>query len=335
MGADAWRIKKSTPLDGVLPPAWWNGRHWGLKIPSPQGGMSSSLIAGTMMIDTHAHLSGLAQRGVDPHQTLRALFEGGFRGIIDISLEPGDLAARIKEFSVYPGIRFASGLWPHAASIAARRRLVPELEADIRSAPPGLVCALGEFGLDHHWNGEDHAPAADAKNESAKNGGGKSGGVRTGSADLEGERELMEMQLDLAQGLSLPVIIHSRDAPDETAEILAAFPGVSGVIHCYSYGPEELRQFLDLGYYISFAGNLTYKNARNIRDAAKLVPEDRIFLETDCPYLAPVPHRGKPAHPGMVEATYNEAAGIRGTTTEALAERAAANVAALFGFSTA
>ncbi|MDR2471297.1 MAG: TatD family hydrolase [Treponema sp.] len=272
------------------------------------------------MIDTHAHLSGLAPRGVDPHQTLRALFEGGFGGIIDISLEPGDLAERIREFSVYPRIRFASGLWPHAASIAARRDLAPELEAALRSAPPGLVCALGEFGLDHYRNGADHAPAENGE---------------TGSPDFAGdpggERELMETQLDMARRLSLPVIIHSRDAPEETAEILAAFPGVSGVIHCYSYGPEELGRFLDLGYYISFAGNITYKNAQNIREASKLVPADRIFFETDCPYLAPVPHRGKPAHPGMVEAAYKEAAAVRGTEPEALASRAAANVEALFG----
>jgi TatD DNase family protein len=217
-------------------------------------------------------------------------------------------------------VRFASGLWPHGEVIADRAALVPGLEKDIAAvnaagasdgaASPGPVCALGEFGLDHHRNGED-APG--------------------GRFDTAGERELMEMQMDLARRLSLPVIIHSRDAPEETAEILKRYPEVSGVIHCFSYGAEEAKSFLDLGYFISFAGNLTYKNAPNIRDACVLVPSGRILLETDCPFLAPVPHRGKPAHPGMVEETYRLAAELRKTRVETLAEEAAENTAALFG----
>jgi TatD DNase family protein len=285
-------------------------------------------------IDTHAHLSLLRRRGIDPHQTLRELFAAGFAGIIDISLEPGDLPARMAEFSLYPTVRFASGLWPHASSIADRAALVPALEKDIaatrgaatrgddangnaaicggaaNSGVAGPVCALGEFGLDRHRNGED---------------------VPGGSADEKGERELMEMQMDMARRLSLPVIIHSRDAPGETAEILKRFPEVGGVIHCYSYGAEEVNIFLDMGYFISFAGNLTYKNAQNIRDACVLVPSERILLETDCPYLAPVPHRGQPAHPGMVQETYRLAAEIRKTTVETLVEQTAENTAALFG----
>jgi TatD DNase family protein len=278
-------------------------------------------------IDTHAHLSMLERRGVDPHRTLSGLFAGAFAGIIDISLDPGDLPARVREFSRYPAVRFASGLWPRREVIEDRTALVAALERDIAAVRGGaaavqsvdnanaasaeLVCALGEFGLDHHWNGEDHVPG--------------------GSADTAGERELMEMQMDLARRLSLPVIIHSRDAPEETAEILKRCPEVSGVIHCFSYGAEEVKTFLDLGYFISFAGNLTYKNAGNIRDACVLVPAGRILLETDCPFLAPVPHRGKPAHPGMVEETYGLAAELRKTTVEALAEQAAQNTAALFG----
>ncbi|GHU12949.1 TatD family hydrolase [Spirochaetia bacterium] len=266
-----------------------------------------------MMIDTHAHLSLLEKRGIKSHETLRGLFAEGLVGIIDISLEPGDLAGRIAEFSVYPGVRFASGLWPHAASIERRRELVPALEQDIRAAPQGLVRALGEFGLDHHWNGEDHVPGA------------------VGSRDLEGERELMEMQLDLARRLALPVIIHSRDAPDETADILAPYRDVPGIIHCFSYGPEEVQNFLTMGYFISFAGNLTYKNAHNIRDACKAVPKDRLLLETDCPYLAPVPFRGKPAHPGMVAEVYKLASEIRGEDLDVMAAQIAENVKTLFG----
>jgi TatD DNase family protein len=276
------------------------------------------------MIDTHAHLSMLAQRGIDAEAKLTELFgspgpdssaaekssaAGKLKGVIDISLSPGDLPARTEGFSRFSRVRFASGLWPHALSIQRREELVPALEKDIRAAPPGLVCALGEFGLDHHWNGDDHE----------------------GSPDLSGERELMEAQLELARRLNLPVIIHSRDAPVETAEILGRFHGVRGVIHCFSYGPAELKAFLDMDYFISFAGNLSYKNAGALRDACGAVPGGRLLLETDCPYLAPVPFRGKPADPGMVEENYKLAAELRETSVEALAEQIAANVKELFG----
>ncbi|MCL1928371.1 MAG: TatD family hydrolase [Treponema sp.] len=298
------------------------------------------------MYDTHAHLSGLTERGIDPHQMLNELFSSGFTGIIDISLEPGDLKSRIKEFSIYPQVRFASGLWPWPASIENRETRTEELkqailnvrktehtyvhtnckctdsagllEADIYqsvTAPlpdsvcASKICALGEFGLDHNWNGEG----------------------KKGTTDLEGERELMEMQMALAQELNLPVIIHSRDAAEETAEILNRYPQVRGVVHCFSYGSEVAKTFLDMGYYISFAGNLTYKNARNIQDACKLVPDDRLILETDCPYLAPVPYRGKPAHPGMVEEVYKKAAELRLVNIYKMAKQIQLNIKTLFG----
>ena len=261
------------------------------------------------MYDTHAHLSGLSERGIDPHQILNELFSSGFTGIIDISLEPDDLKNRIKEFSIYPQVRFASGLWPWPASIENREIRIAELKQAILNVKNAEhICALGEFGLDHNWNGEG----------------------KEGTSDLEGERELMEMQMVLARELNLPVIIHSRDAATETAEILKCYPQVRGVIHCFSYGSEEAKTFLDMGYYISFAGNLTYKNARNIQDACKLIPDDKLILETDCPYLAPVPHRGKPAHPGMVEEVYKKAAELRLVNVEEMAKQIQLNIKTLF-----
>ena len=270
-----------------------------------------------MFFDTHAHLSGLLQRNIDTHEAIENFFLSGFTGIIDISLKPGDLRFRIKEFSRYNGIRFASGLWPWPESIANRKKMLGELENDLLasirettdSEGNASICALGEFGLDRNWNGEG----------------------KTGSADLLGECELMEAQMDMAQRLKLPVIIHSRDAAGETAEILAGYPLVCGVVHCFSYGPEEAKKFLDLGYFISFAGNITYKNAQHIQEACRFVPGDRLLLETDCPYLAPVPHRGKPSHPGMVEEVYKKAAELRGITLETLAEQIMENVKGLFG----
>ena len=267
-----------------------------------------------MFYDTHAHLSGLKERGLDPHQIVNDLFAGGMSGIIDISLEPGDLFARVKEFAGYPKIHFASGLWPWGPSIDGRETRVKELEEAIlnvkKSEHGSALCALGELGLDHNWNGEG----------------------KDGSADLHGERELMEMQLALAEKIKLPVIIHSRDAAKETAETLQHFPNVRGVVHCFSYDSIWAKVFLDMGYYISFAGNLSYKNARDIQDACAAVPGDRLLLETDCPYLAPVPYRGKPSHPGMVEEVYKKAAELRWTSAEKLAGQVKENVQALFGF---
>ena len=266
-----------------------------------------------MIYDTHAHLSGLKERGLDPHRIAGDLFASGFAGLIDISLTPGDLAERIEEFSIYPHIYFASGLWPWGASIANREKLAAELEQTILTIKKGIhasrLCALGEFGLDRNWNGEG----------------------KEGSDDLEGEAALMEMQMEAAQKLNLPVIIHSRDAAQETAAVLKRYPLVRGVVHCFSYGSDEAKTFLDMGYYISFAGNLTYKNAHTIQDACKLIPNDRLLLETDCPYLAPVPHRGKPSHPGMVEEVYKKAAELRWTSVEEMAGQIKENIAALFG----
>ncbi|MDR1389852.1 MAG: TatD family hydrolase [Treponema sp.] len=262
-------------------------------------------LSGVPCIDTHAHLSLLASRGLDPHALLREGFLKNLNSVIDVSLESGDLAGRIKEFSRYPAVRFASGLWPHANAIAERNRLVPLLEVEINSAPKGLVRALGEFGLDRRHNGE--------------------------GADLGGEAELMDMQLALAEKLKLPVIIHSREAFAETLAILQKYPSVTGVIHCFSYTEHEAKKFLDRGYFISFAGNLSYKNALPVREACRMIPDDRILFETDCPYLAPVPYRGKAAHPLMVEETITLGAEIRAVSPQELAGQLRVNTGALFG----
>jgi TatD DNase family protein len=260
------------------------------------------------LIDTHAHLSMLDEfnarfnaRKEDAPAFMGAaaltegLFNAGFGGIIDIGTQAEDLPGRIAAFSRFERVRFSAGLWPDPENIARRRELVPRLEQNIAGAAPGLVVAVGECGLDHYQK----LPAGT-------------------ELDKAGEQELLEMLLDLAERRKLPVIIHSRDAAEETAAVLAGFPGTQGVIHCFSYGVAEARTFLDLGFYISFAGNLTYKNARNLREALCFVPLDRLLLETDAPFLAPMPHRGKPSDPGMVSENYALAAELRGLSLYSL-----------------
>ena len=259
------------------------------------------------LIDTHAHLFMLLDRGIPVKDRLEELFSAGFGGIIDIGTAADDLAGRMAVFSCFDRIRFAAGIWPYPEAIAGRRELITILEQQIRQAPPGALAAVGECGLDRHWN-------------KAETGG-----------DIAGERELFEAQLDLAKHYGFPIIIHSRDAAGETADILSHYPEVRGVIHCFSYGVLQAKTFLDRGFYLSFAGTLTYKNTGPLREALQFVPEDRLLLETDSPFLAPVPYRGSPAEPGMVRETYRLAAELRGISPEKLKALAAQNVRDLFG----
>ncbi|MDR0383599.1 MAG: TatD family hydrolase [Spirochaetaceae bacterium] len=242
------------------------------------------------LFDTHAHLSYLDGRGIDAQACVSALFESGFAGIIDIGTAADDLAERIKAFSRFDKVRFAAGVWPHKEIIGQSDGQIASLERHIDAAPLGIVVAIGECGFDRRENPD--APRS--------------------------ERLFLEAQLDLARWRHLPVLIHSREAAMETIDTLAAHPDVCGVIHCFSYTANEARVFLDMGYYISFAGNLTFKNAGSLREALQIVPLDRLLLETDSPYLAPAPYRGKTAHPGMVIQTYRCAADLLGMNIEDL-----------------
>jgi TatD DNase family protein len=247
--------------------------------------------------DTHAHLGRLESA----HPLLKALFDSGFGKILDIGTSCDDLAGRIAGFGQYPAVRFAAGIWPYPQAVADRVRAVAALEAQIKAAPSGFTVAVGECGLDHHQEQPDKA----------------------------GEHELFEAHIALAAKFDLPLIVHSRDAPAETIAILRSHPGIRGIIHCYSYGVEDARVFLDLGYHISFAGNLTYKKSDNLRETIRFVPQDRLLLETDSPFLAPQSQRGKPCHPGLIAETYAIAAELRGLKIEALVYLIAANADAL------
>ncbi len=229
----------------------------------------------------------------------------GFRGILDIGTDSGDLKARLAAFGGNPGVSFSAGIWPSREAIHDRVRQVEILRDSITVAGVGRLVAIGECGLDRHWNIEVE--------------------IR------KGEAELFAAQAELAVESDLPIIVHSRDAAEETAAVLQGVSGVRGVIHCFSYGAVEAKRFLDLGFYLSFAGTLTYKNADDLSAALAFAPHDRILIETDSPYLAPVPYRGKHAEPGMVVYTYAAAASIRGMPLEELAEKVEVNYRTLFG----
>jgi len=259
----------------------------------------------TPYVDSHAHLSLISKRGIDVHAMIGRLSAEGFRGILDIGTEAGDLEARLAAFAAYPGVCFSAGIWPSREAIPDRVRQVEILRDSIASAGAEKVVAIGECGLDRHWNTEEET--------------------------WRDEAELFAAQAQLAVDLDLPIIVHSRDAAEDTAAVLQGIPGVRGVIHCFSYGALEAKRFLDLGFYLSFAGTLTYKKADDLRAALAYAPPDRILLETDSPYLAPVPFRGKIAEPGMVAYTYAAAASIKGMPLEELAEKVESNYRKLFG----
>ncbi|MDY5831543.1 MAG: TatD family hydrolase, partial [Treponema sp.] len=180
------------------------------------------------------------------------------------------------------------------------------------------IIALGECGLDHHWNpsGEDHRNAEDFSTDMFRS-----------------EKELFEMQLLLAKDLSLPVIIHSRDAFKETLESVKKIDYHNGIIHCYSYGKTEAKEFLDYGWYISFSGSITYTKKRcmnEMEELIKSIPYDRILVETDSPYLAPVPFRGKVNSPSLIKNTYDFIAKIKGISSEELSALVDKNISKLF-----
>jgi TatD DNase family protein len=174
----------------------------------------------------------------------------------------------------YGFIYAAAGVHPHDASGADFKRIEQLLRHP-------KVLALGEIGLDYHY---DFSPR-------------------------EVQREVFETQLRMAEAAGKPVVIHTREAWDDTFRILGRG---NGILHCFTGGPEEARQALDLGWHLSFGGIVTFPNAHANREAAALVPDDRLLIETDAPYLAPVPRRGKRNEPAFLPETARELARIRG-----------------------
>jgi TatD DNase family protein len=193
-------------------------------------------------------------------------------------------------------VSVAAGVHPHQAADC-------ESIEDLAALVDGKVVAIGEIGLDFY---RDYAPRDD-------------------------QRRVFAEQLKLAQNLRKPVIIHTRAAEEETAALLAEFGGTV-VMHCFS-SPELLPVALERGYYVSFAGNVTYPKAVELREAAAVVPADRILAETDCPYLAPQPVRGKRNEPAYVIHTIASLAETRGEDPDELGRRIEANAAAAFGLS--
>lgn len=221
-------------------------------------------------------------------------------------------------------VYFSAGIWPDVDEIKNRFDAIKTLEEEIEDAKESdesffrKVVALGECGLDRHWNvnNPDHRDESDFSPEL-----------------LAAEEEMFEMQLSLAKRLNLPVIVHSRDAAEATIACIKNVGYHKGIIHCYSYGIEEAKIFLDLGWHISFSGSVTYTKKAKMDEMTELVryvPDERILCETDSPYLAPVPHRGETNTPLYVDFVYEFVSARRGTTPGKLEKTVNENVKKLF-----
>lgn len=260
-----------------------------------------------MYVDSHAHLE-MPQFDSDREEVFVRAREAGVESVVAIGsgTGPGSLDCGIQLAQSHPGIHATIGIHPHEAKLATEADFA---ELDQLAKNPKVI-AWGEIGLDYFY---DHSPR-------------------------EVQKTVFRRQMESARAAKLPIVIHCRpaensdDAWDECLAMLRehwASSGLAGILHCFTGSVAHAHEALDLGFMISFAGNVTFPKAANIREAARELPLDRLLIETDSPFLAPVPHRGKRNEPAFVKEVAREIGELRGRTTEEIGEQTADN---FYGF---
>ncbi|WP_144907119.1 TatD family hydrolase [Novosphingobium taihuense] len=257
-----------------------------------------------MLIDSHCHLNykGLVE---DQAEVLGRARESGVRGFLNISTREREWADIVATAEREPDVWASIGIHPHEADAHADLGEGALLAA---AAHPRVI-GIGETGLDYYY---DHS-------------------------DRQVQQDLFRVHIRVARQTGLPLIVHTRDAEDDTTRIIedemgkGAFPAL---IHCFTASAPFAARMLELGLSISLSGIVTFKNAKNLQAIAASVPEDRLLVETDAPFLAPVPHRGKTCEPAFVADTCAFVASLRGTPCETLADTTGANFFRLFGKAT-
>lgn len=249
------------------------------------------------LIDIHAHLDMLED---PPEEVLRKAQEAGVSKIITIGTEPSDFQYVLDvSAKLYPDVYCTLGVHPHHGTVWSEE-VGQFIEAHLADK---TVVAVGEIGLDYYYN----------------------------QSPVDEQRHAFRRQMEIAEKHQLPVQIHTRDAEQDTIEILRDFKGrVGGVIHCFTSSEELARACLDFGFNISFSGVVTFKNASSLRKTCEQVPLDRIHVETDSPFLAPTPLRGQKNTPAFVIHTAKLVAEIKGVSAERLAEATNENARQLF-----
>ena len=253
------------------------------------------------LIDSHCHLiyEGLADRQDEILATARAR---GVTGFLNISTRQKEWDAVVAVATREPDVWASVGVHPHEADAH------PDLGAAalVEAAEHPRVVAIGECGLDYYYD----------------------------KSDRGAQRERFQAHVEASRQTGLPLVIHTRDAEDDTAEILTrevGKGGVTGVLHCFTGSLRLADVALDLGFYISLSGIVTFKNAADLQATAAMIPDDRILVETDAPFLAPVPNRGKTCEPAFVVDTAKFVAGLRGVEFDQLAAITTRNFFNLFG----
>lgn len=252
------------------------------------------------LIDSHCHLNyeGLAERQDEVLETAR---KRGVAGFLNISTRQREWAEVIALAEREPDVWASVGVHPHEADNH------PDLGASVLTEAAGhpRVIAIGECGLDYFYDKSDRAA----------------------------QRDRFEAHIEAARQTGLPLVVHTREAEEDTAELLSRAVregGVTGVLHCFTGSAELARTGLDLGFYISLSGIVTFKNAQDLQATAKWLPADQMLVETDSPFLAPVPHRGQKCEPAFVADTASFVADLRGEAAEDLARATTANFFKLF-----
>lgn len=260
-----------------------------------------------MLIDTHAHLD-YPDFDDDRAQVLSRAAEKGVTEIISIGTRLDSSTRAVELAENFPNVWATVGIHPNETP-EAPDDTIERLRALAKSP---RVVAIGEIGLDYHYLPEGADKIAEIKRRQA---------------------EFFRAQLGLAVELGLNAVIHQRDSWDDTRAILQEFTGrVRGVFHCFGGTPEQAREVISRGHLVSFTGIVTFKNARQAQAAAQDVAFDKFMVETDCPYLAPVPDRGKRCEPAHTRIVAEQIAKLRGVSVEEIAARTTATAREFFNF---
>ena len=250
-----------------------------------------------MLFDTHAHMNDPAFDS-DREEMILGLKEKGVEYVMNVGCCLESSGDCIKLSEQYPFVYASVGTHPDSADEVNGE----VLEQYRRMAQHPKVMAIGEIGLDYYYE----------------------------TIPRQVQQKAFRMQLALAKELDMPVIVHERNAHDDGMRIVKEFKGVTGVFHCYSGSAEMARQLVDMGWYIGFTGVLTFKNARKAVETAERIPLERIVLETDCPFMAPEPFRGKRNDPGYMYRMAERLAQIRGISVEKVHEVTMENAKRLY-----
>ena len=249
------------------------------------------------IFDTHAHYDDVKFDG-ERDQILLSMHDAGVSNICNVGADLESSRASVELAGKYDFVYCSVGVHPTCVD-----NLPDDWLNQVENlADSDKVVAIGEIGLDYHFPGFSKSR----------------------------QFEVFEKQLELAMSISAPVIIHSRDAVEDTVAVLKNFPRVSGVIHCFSGSPQVACKYVEMGWNVGFTGVITFKNAKKVAEAAKVVPNDRIVIETDCPYMAPEPFRGSRCDSRMLTFVASKIAQIKGMLPQELVDMTRKNAFNLY-----